>query len=323
MSNMVSTTCLLDPKTFSQNLAMGWLTYIGVRAQRLGSSLGAVFTLGEPPDLHPWLQDAEAWLPKRTSAAIAYASKSLKKPQEWNDEGNSRVCKVLRLLTEGSTAVDHPSVEGIVEQVVEQGGDKETAGIVLRAAQSGRLDLPLTTLARILEAHERLLADLVETFLVEGLQSFEANLRVVSAPATLASVIASSQKLYTQTLDILQAHLVQMKFDTRLLQLFQVLTGAILASASNIPKLFPPRQRALVILLQAFDAFHSEGQGEKVAEEILCLLATEEQMQSNVDSKLLKDSEPAAGDWSLENRLLLLQFPHVLPHLSSLTHLTH
>ena len=56
MSNMVSTNCLLDPKTFSQHLAMGWLTYIGVRAQRLGSSLGAVFTLGEPPDLHPWLQ---------------------------------------------------------------------------------------------------------------------------------------------------------------------------------------------------------------------------------------------------------------------------
>ena len=253
-----------------------------------------------------------------------YASKSLKKPQDWNDEGNSRVCKVLRLLTEGSAAVDHPSVEDLVEQVLEQGGDEETAGIVWRAAQSGRLDLPLTTLARILEAHERLLADLVETFLVEGLQSFEANLCVVSAPATLASVIATSRKLYTQTLDILQAHLVQMKFDTRLLQLFQVLTGAVLARASNIPKLFPPRQRALVVLLQAFDAFHSEGQGEKVAEEILCLLATdEEQMQSNVDSKLLKDSEPAAGDWSLENRLLLLQFPHVLPHLSSLTHLTH
>jgi len=35
---------------------VGWLTYIGLRAQKLGSSLEAVFTLAEPPDLHPWLQ---------------------------------------------------------------------------------------------------------------------------------------------------------------------------------------------------------------------------------------------------------------------------
>ena len=46
----------LTHRLFSQHFAMGWLTYIGLRAQRLGSSLGAVFTLGEPPDLHPWMQ---------------------------------------------------------------------------------------------------------------------------------------------------------------------------------------------------------------------------------------------------------------------------
>ena len=271
-------------------------------------------------------QDAEAWLPKRTSAAIVYALKSPK-------EGNSGVCRVLRLLTEGSAALDPPSVEELVDKLLEHGGDAQTAGIVWRAAQSGRLDFPHSTLARLLQAHERLLADLVETFLVEGLQSFEANLGVVSAPATLASVIGTSQKLHTQTLDILQAHLVHMKFDPRLLQLFQILTGAILASAISIPKLFPPRQRALVILLQAFDAFHSEGKGGKVAEEILRLLATKGEgreegvpLQSNIDFKLFKEeSDPAAAteDWSLENRLLLLQFPHVLPYLSSLTHLTH
>ena len=252
-----------------------------------------------------------------------------KAPKDWNDEGNSGVCKVLRLLTEGSAALDLPAVEELVDKVLEHGGDEQTARIVWRASQSGRLDLPQSTLARLLEAHGGLLADLVETFLVEGLQSFEAHLGVVSAPATLASVIGISRKLYTQTLDILQAHLVQMKFDPRLLQLFQVLTGAVLASAISIPKLFPPRQRALVILLQAFDAFHSEGKEGEVAVEVLRLLATksegreeEVQLQGNEDFKLFKD--PAATeDWSLENRLLLLQFPHVLPYLSSLTHLTH
>ena len=236
------------------------------------------------------------------------------------------------MLTEGSAALDLPAVEELVDKVLEHGGDEQTARIVWRASQSGRLDLPQSTLARLLEAHGGLLADLVETFLVEGLQSFEAHLGVVSAPATLASVIGTSRKLYTQTLDILQAHLVQMKFDPRLLQLFQVLTGAVLASAISIPKLFPPRQRALVILLQAFDAFHSEGKGGEVAEEVLLLLATksegreeEMQLQRNEDFKLFKDPAAAAAteDWSLENRLLLLQFPHVLPYLSSLTHLTH
>ena len=255
-----------------------------------------------------------------------------KSPKDRNDEGNSGVCRVLRLLTEGSAALDLPAVEELVDKVLEHGGDEQTARIVWRASQSGRLDLPQSTLARLLEAHERLLADLVETYLVEGLQSFEAHLGVVSAPATLASVIGISRKLYTQTLDILQAHLVQMKFDPRLLQLFQVLTGAVLASAISIPKLFPPRQRALVILLQAFDAFHSEGKGGEVAEEVLLLLATksegreeEMQLQRNEDFKLFKDPAAAAAteDWSLENRLLLLQFPHVLPYLSSLTHLTH
>jgi len=235
-------------------------------------------------------------------------------------------------LTEGSAALDLPAVEELVDKVLEHGGDEQTARIVWRASQSGRLDLPQSTLARLLEAHGGLLADLVETFLVEGLQSFEAHLGVVSAPATLASVIGTSRKLYTQTLDILQAHLVQMKFDPRLLQLFQVLTGAVLASAISIPKLFPPRQRALVILLQAFDAFHSEGKEGEVAEEVLLLLATksegreeEMQLQRNEDFKLFKDPAAAAAteDWSLENRLLLLQFPHVLPYLSSLTHLTH
>ena len=234
------------------------------------------------------------------------------------------------MLTEGSAALDLPAVEELVDKVLEHGGDEQTARIVWRASQSGRLDLPQSTLARLLEAHGGLLADLVETFLVEGLQSFEAHLGVVSAPATLASVIGISRKLYTQTLDILQAHLVQMKFDPRLLQLFQVLTGAVLASAISIPKLFPPRQRALVILLQAFDAFHSEGKGGEVAEEVLLLLATksegreeEVQLQRNEDFKLFKDPAAATEDWSLENRLLLLQFPHVLPYLSSLTHLTH
>ena len=253
-----------------------------------------------------------------------------KAPKDRNDEGNSGVCRVLRLLTEGSAALDLPAVEELVDKVLEHGGDEQTARIVWRASQSGRLDLPQSTLARLLEAHEGLLADLVETFLVEGLQSFEAHLGVVSAPATLASVIGISRKLYTQTLDILQAHLVQMKFDPRLLQLFQVLTGAVLASALSIPKLFPPRQRALVILLQAFDAFHSEGKGGEVAEEVLLLLATksegreeEVQLQGNEDFKLFKDPAAATEDWSLENRLLLLQFPHVLPYLSSLTHLTH
>lgn len=238
------------------------------------------------------------------------------------DERNSGVCKVLRLLTEGGAAIDQPSVEGLVEKVLEQGGDEETAGIVWRAYQSGRLNLPQSTLARLMEAHERLLAGLVETFLLEGLQSFEANQGIISAPATLASVVSTSRKLYTHTLDVLQTHLVQTEFDPRLLQLFQVLTGAILASAPNIPKLFPPRQRALVILLQTFDAFHSEGQGGEVAEEILCLLTAKEeggereQLQSSLDSK---ESFPAE-EWSLEDRLLLLQFPHVLPYLSSLTH---
>ena len=252
-----------------------------------------------------------------------------KSPKDRNDEGNSEVCRVLRLLTEGSAALDLPAVEELVDKVLEHGGDEQTARIVWRASQSGRLDLPQSTLARLLEAHGGLLADLVETFLVEGLQSFEAHLGVVSAPATLASVIGISRKLYTQTLDILQAHLVQMKFDPRLLQLFQVLTGAVLASAISIPKLFPPRQRALVILLQAFDAFHSEGKGGEVAEEVLLLLATksegreEVQLQGNEDFKLFKDPAAATEDWSLENRLLLLQFPHVLPYLSSLTHLTH
>ena len=253
-----------------------------------------------------------------------------KSPKDRNDEGNSGVCRVLRLLTEGSAALDLPAVEELVDKVLEHGGDEQTARIVWRASQSGRLDLPQSTLARLLEAHGGLLADLVETFLVEGLQSFEAHLGVVSAPATLASVIGISRKLYTQTLDILQAHLVQMKFDPRLLQLFQVLTGAVLASAISIPKLFPPRQRALVILLQAFDAFHSEGKGGEVAEEVLLLLATksegreeEVQLQGNEDFKLFKDPAAATEDWSLENRLLLLQFPHVLPYLSSLTHLTH
>ena len=234
------------------------------------------------------------------------------------------------MLTEGSAALDLPAVEELVDKVLEHGGDEQTARIVWRASQSGRLDLPQSILARLLEAHGGLLADLVETFLVEGLQSFEAHLGVVSAPATLASVIGISRKLYTQTLDILQAHLVQMKFDPRLLQLFQVLTGAVLASAISIPKLFPPRQRALVILLQAFDAFHSEGKGGEVAEEVLLLLATksegreeEVQLQGNEDFKLFKDPAAATEDWSLENRLLLLQFPHVLPYLSSLTHLTH
>ena len=234
------------------------------------------------------------------------------------------------MLTEGSAALDLPAVEELVDKVLEHGGDEQTARIVWRASQSGRLDLPQSTLARLLEAHEGLLADLVETFLVEGLQSFEAHLGGVSAPATLASVIGISRKLYTQTLDILQAHLVQMKFDPRLLQLFQVLTGAVLASAISIPKLFLPRQRALVILLQAFDAFHSEGKGGEVAEEVLLLLATksegreeEMQLQRNEDFKLFKDPAAATEDWSLENRLLLLQFPHVLPYLSSLTHLTH
>ena len=262
-------------------------------------------TLGEPPKLHPWLQvvqpgqhlgnfactsfnfqDADAWLPKRTSAAIVCASKS---PKDRNDEGKSGVCRVLRLLTEGSAALDLPAVEELVDKVLEHGGDEQTARIVWRASQSGRLDLPQSTLARLLEAHEGLLADLVETFLVEGLQSFEAHLGVVSAPATLASVIGTSRKLYTQT-----------------------------------------RQRALVILLQAFDAFHSEGKGGEVAEEVLRLLATksegreeEVQLQRNEDFKLFKDPAAATEDWSLENRLLLLQFPHVLPYLSSLTHLTH
>ena len=268
-------------------------------------------------------QDAEAWLPKRTSVAIVYASKAPNhNPKDWMDERNSGVCKVLRLLTEGGAAIDQPSVEGLVEKVLEQGGDEETAGIVWRAYQSGRLNLPQSTLARLLETHERLLAGLVETFLVEGLQSFEANQGIISAPATLASVVSTSRKLYTHTLDVLQTHLVQTEFDPRLLQLFQVLTGAILASASNIPKLFPPRQRALVVLLQTFDAFHSEGQGGEVAEEILCLLTAKEeggereQLQSSLDSK---EGFPAE-EWSLEDRLVLLQFPHVLPYLSSLTH---
>ena len=252
-----------------------------------------------------------------------------KSPKDRNDEGNSGVCRVLRLLTEGSAALDLPAVEELVDKVLEHGGDEQTARIVWRASQSGRLDLPQSTLARLLEAHEGLLADLVETFLVEGLQSFEAHLGVVSAPATLALVIGTSRKLYTQTIYILKAHLVQMKFDPRLLQLFQVLTGAVLASAISIPKLFPPRQRALVILLQAFDAFHSEGKEGEVAEEVLLLLATksegreEVQLQGNEDFKLFKDPAAATEDWSLENRLLLLQFPHVLPYLSSLTHLTH
>ena len=308
---------------------------VGVRAQRLGSSLGGVFTLGDPPNLHPWLQvvqpgklappvltfgsqDAEAWLPKRTSAAIVYASKS---SRDSTGEGNSGICRVLRLLAEGSASVDLSSVEELVEKVLEQGGDEQTAEVVWRASQSGRLYLPQSTLVRLLEAHERLLAGLVEAFLVEGLQSFEANLGVVSAPDTLALAIGTSRKLYTKALDVLQTHLVNMNFDPRLVHLFQVLTGAVFASASNIPKLFPPRQRDLVILLQAFDDFHSKGQGGKVAEEILCLLTTKS--EGGGGEELLKgENDPATAteNWSLENRLLLLQFPNVLQHLFSLTH---
>ena len=318
---------------------MGWLMYVGVRAQKVGSSLSSVFTLGEPPGLHPWLQvqqllgnlgpvitcslqDSEARLPKRASAAIACASKSLKE-----NEGCAGVSRILKSLVEGSAVVDHSPVEVLVEKLLEQhGGDEDIAGLLWKASQSGRLAFPQSILVGILEAHKSLLAGLVETFLVEGLQSFETNLSV-SPPATLVSVIATSRKLYTQTLNILQTHLVQSKFDPRLLQLFQVLTEAILASSPSVPKLFPPRLRALVILLQAFDAFDTAGQGGEIAEEILNLLAikdvgSDEELWDSGGSRLLA-TENNHWNWSLEKRLLLLQFPQVLPHLPSLTHQTH
>ena len=77
-----------------------------------------------------------------------------------------------------------------------------------------------------------------------------------------------------------------------------------------------------LILTQAFDAFHTAGQGGEIAEEILSLLAIDEELWDSGGSRLLA-TENNHWNWSLEKRLLLLQFPQVLPHLPSLTHQTH
>ena len=177
--------------------------------------------------------------------------------------------------------------------------------MVWRASQSGRLDLDDGTLARMLETHESLLVSLVEEFLVEGLQCFEANLDVLSAPSNLVRAVATSCELYTKTLAVLETHLVQASFDVRLVQLFQVLTAAILSNASDILNLFPARHRALVFLLSAFDDFYQGGQGEEAAKEIISML------ENRNEDVLIASRE----GWPLEKRLLLLQFPHVLPHI--------
>ena len=107
---------------------------------------------------------------------------------------------------------------------------------------------------------------------LEGLQCFEANLGVLSAPSNLVRAVATSCVLYTKTLAVLETHLVQASFDVRLVQLFQVLTAAILSSASDILNLYPARHRALVFLLSVYDDFYQEGQGEEAAKEIISLL---------------------------------------------------
>merc|ERR1712013_172300 len=222
----------------------------GLRAQRLGTSLGAVLTLGEASYLHPWLQEAESLLPKRSSAAVMCTKESLRHPEDWS-RGRAGVVKVFTLLAEGSAVLDSQAVEDLVQKMLAHGGDEEIAKMVWRASQSGRLDLDDGTLARMLETHESLLVSLVEEFLVEGLQCFEANLDVVSAPSSLVRAVATSCELYTKTLAVLETHLVQASFDVRLVQLFQA------------------RHRALVFLLSAFDDFCQGGQGEEAAKEII------------------------------------------------------
>ena len=84
-----------------------------------------------------------------------------------------------------------------------------------------------------------------------------------------------------------------------------MLTAAILSSASDILNLYPARHRAVVFLLSAFDDFYQEGQGEKAAKEIISLL------ENRNEDVLIASRE----GWPLEKRFLLLQFPHVLPHI--------
>ena len=300
-------------------MARGHFVNLGLRAQRLGTSLGAVLTLGEAPYLHPWLQvfqaqgkcdvtsrlqEAESLLPKRSSAAVMCTIESLRHPEDWS-RGKAGVAKVLNLLAEGSAVLDSQAVEDLVQKMLAHGGDEEIAKMVWRASQSGRLDLDDGTLARMLETHESLLVSLVEEFLVEGLKCFEANLGVVYAPSNLVRAVATSCELYTKTLAVLETHLVQASFDVRLVQLFQVLTAAILSSASDILHLYPARHRALVFLLSAFDDFYQGGQGEEAAKEIISLL------ENRNEDVLIASRE----GWPLEKRLLLLQFPHVLPHI--------
>jgi hypothetical protein len=178
--------------------------------------------------------------------------------------------------------------------MLDSGGEPELAAAVWRAARARLLAIPAGPLAQLLEGHRDLLVRDIEDFLLAGLDSLEQGTEPV-VDDVLVSAVAASRQLYSTAVAVLQSYILDHSVDPRLVGLFQQFCSAVLSQAAAPEQLFPPRLQALALLLLAWLDLQAEGGPELAA-------------------AISRRLEPR----SLEQRVLLLQFPAVLPHLDLL-----
>jgi len=173
-----------------------------------------------------------------------------------------------------------------VEAMVEGGG--EMAEEVWRAAKAHRLALATPVLVGLLERSTEVLVEEVEAFLLEGLEG------EVEVGKVLASTLAASAPLCSAAQMVWRRHLLHCRLDPRVVGLYQRFTGAVRERAPSPAALHASALQGLAHLLLSWPALAALGRGEELAAAVMAMADLED----------------------LETKLLLLQFPEILPHLA-------
>ena len=176
----------------------------------------------------------------------------------------------------------------LVEAMVKGGG--EMAEEVWRAARAHRLDLATPVLVGLLEGSPEVLVEEVEAFLLGGLREEEGE---VVVGEVLASTLAASAPLHSAALAVWRTHLLHSRLHPRVVALYQRFTSAVRRHAPAPATLHAPALQGLAHLLLSWPALAALGRGEELAAAVLATADLED----------------------LETKLLLLQFPEILPLL--------
>lgn len=236
--------------------------------------------LGYPSPLHPLLQ---------VVIMLARWKSSLQ-------EGSSLLQRADYAVVQ---AGDLQHQEDLLKLVIKGGLRFEPGGLVTgqevarklwRAVLSGLQVLNKGVTVRLLEAHPGLLWQELEQEVLDGLLAMDQEQKVVFHEELL-SAVAASRALFTAAMAMFKSLLLATQFNPHLTLVFQQFFETVRARSRHLEQLLPLHLQHLGLLLVSWQELEQER------------------------DQLARSIADVVDLASLEERLLLLQFPSILPYL--------